>query len=134
MKTYKLEILTPEYQFFSGDVVCLTLQIPDGKIGIMADHIPFFAPVGIGSAVIRTEESSMTAFNSEGFLEVTRTHTVLFCQTCEWPEDVEINRALASKKHAEEKTARQKSLTEYKAAQLSLARAMERLRTSGMRK
>ena len=134
MKTFKLEILTPEYQFYSGDIVCLTLQIPDGQIAVMADHIPFFAPVEIGSLAIRTEDNTRTAFNSEGFLEVAKEYSVLFCQACEWPEEIDINRALASKKRAEERIFRQKSLTEHKATQISLARAMERLRISNMRK
>ena len=134
MKTFNLEILTPEYLFYSGEVLSITLQIPDGQIAVLADHIPIVAPVEIGAISIRTEDSIRTAFNSEGFLEVTKQYAVIFCQACEWPEEIDINRALASKKRAEERIRSQKSVIEHKATQISLARAMERLRISGMRK
>jgi F-type H+-transporting ATPase subunit epsilon len=70
------------------------------------------------------------AFNSEGFLEVSKLGVVLFAQACEWPEDIDIKRAEESKRRSEERLRQQQSINEYKGSKIALARAMARLRVT----
>ena len=56
--------------------------------------------------------------------------TVLFCQTCEWPEDVDRSRAERTRRQAEEALRQSHSQAEFRANQAMLARAMARLRNS----
>ena len=55
---------------------------------------------------------------------------MLFCQTCEWPEDVDRSRAERTRRQAEEALRQSHSQAEFRANQAMLARAMARLRNS----
>ncbi len=54
-KTYQLDILTPEREFFSGQVEALIITAPDGELAILADHAPIVAPLVVGSFKIKTD-------------------------------------------------------------------------------
>jgi F-type H+-transporting ATPase subunit epsilon len=129
-KTYQLDILTPEREFFSGQVEALIITAPDGELAILADHAPIVAPLVVGSFKIKTDGKWKEAFNSEGFLEVSKLGVVLFAQACEWPEDIDIKRAEESKRRSEERLRQQQSINEYKGSKIALARAMARLRVT----
>ncbi|NLB36131.1 MAG: ATP synthase F1 subunit epsilon [Clostridiales bacterium] len=129
-KTYKLDILPPEREFFSGQVEALIITAPDGELAILADHAPIVAPLVVGSFKMKIDGEWREAFNSEGFLEVSKLGTVLLAQACEWPEDIDIRRAEQSKRRSEEKLRQQRSINEYKGSKIALARAMARLRVT----
>ena len=63
-------------------------------------------------------------------MEITPHHTVLFAQACEWPEDVDRNRAERTRRLAEEALRQAHSQAQFRANQAMLARAMARLRNS----
>lgn len=128
---FELHILTPERQFFSGQVESLTLSSVDGRLGIMAGHLPMVAPVEIGELELTVGGRQKKAFNSEGFIEVLHNRVLLFVQACEWPEEIDANRAARAVELEREHLRQKQSIVEYKAAKLALARAMERLRISG---
>ena len=128
--TFFLEIMTPERQFFSGQAEALTLLTTDGEITIMANHAGMVAPIEVGTLRILTDGEWKEAANSEGFLETGFNHTVIFTQSCEWPEEIDIHRAEEAKRRAEELLRQKRSLTDYRVNQLSFARAMMRLRVS----
>ena len=54
-KKYHLEILTPERQFYIGDVEAFMFEAPDGQVSILADHAPFVAPIVVGTLRIRED-------------------------------------------------------------------------------
>jgi F-type H+-transporting ATPase subunit epsilon len=84
-----------------------------------------------GVVSIKQEGAWKTAINSEGYMEVGHSGVILFAQTCEWPEEVDVNRAERTRLLAEEKLRQAKSLAEYHTSRVMLARAMARLRNSG---
>ena len=127
----ELHIMTPEREFFAGQVESLTLSSIDGRLGIMAGHVPMVAPVEIGELDITINGQQKKAFNSEGFIEVLHNHVLLFVQACEWPEEIDANRAARAAQLEREHLRQKQSMVEYKSAKLALARAMERLRISG---
>jgi len=127
--TFSLRILTPEREFFSGDVTSLIVEVPDGQLGILASHAPLVAPIVISTAKIHDEWGLKEAFLSEGFIEI-REHgdTFIFTQAAEWPEEIDVNRATAAKNRAERMLRKQHSVAEKKLYEVSLSRAVERLR------
>ena len=58
---------------------------------------------------------------------------VMFSQAFEWPEEIDISRALAAKELAERHIKNQRSYKEYIVNKVSLARAMVRLETGRKR-
>ena len=89
---FSFEILTPEHQFFSGNVNAITFNAKDGEWTILKDHAPMVATLMPGLLKFRVNGQWKSAVNSEGYMEVSHSGVVLFCQTCEWPEEVDVNR------------------------------------------
>ena len=130
MSTYHLRIMTPEREFFNGEVEGLIVTVPDGELGIFAGHLPLVAPLVVGSIRLKIDGEWKEAFNSEGFIEVGHDDTVLFTQACEWPEDIDVVRAEEALRRAQEKIRQRRSIAEHKGSKISLARAMARLRVA----
>ena len=130
-KLFNLKILTPEREFFEGKVEAVNLNAPDGKVEILADHTPFIMPVDVGTLSIKQNGEWVNSVNSEGFIEVRRHDVVIFVQTCERPEEIDIRRAEEARRHAEEGIRQKQSIKEYQQSKLALARAMARLKLSG---
>jgi len=125
---YKIDIITPQRQFYSGKVESIVVDTPDGKRGIMAGHTPMIIAVAIGQIEIKTDEGWKTAFTSEGFIEITPDGITMMAQTVEWPDEIDARRAAEAEKRAQERLRQKQSLNEYHSTMSSLARAMARLR------
>ena len=127
-KLFNLKILTPEREFFDGDVEAVTLTAPDGLVTILADHTPFIMPVYSGSIRIKKDGVWEESVNTEGFMEVNRHGVMAFVQACEHPDEIDMRRAEEARRRAEEHLRQKQSMSEYKQSKLALARAMARLR------
>ena len=128
MNTFKLEVLTPRREFYSGDVEAVTIVLEDGEITLLKDHEPMLAALEIGEMRIKTADGWKNAFASQGFVEVRPDETLIFVQTCEWPEDIDEARAEETRQRAAEAMRQKLSIIEYKESQAALARSMMRLR------
>jgi len=126
-KLFNLKILTPEREFFDGDVEAVTADAPDGSVMVLADHAPFIMPVSIGNISIKQDDNWERSVNSEGFMEVRRDGVVIFVQSCEHPDEIDARRAEEARKRAIEHMRQKQSMTEYKQSKIALARAMARL-------
>ena len=126
-KLFNLKILTPEREFFSGDVEGVTADAPDGSVMILADHAPFIMPVKIGKIGVKQDDRWDFSVNTEGFLEVRNDGVVIFVQACEHPDEIDARRAEEAKRRAEEHLRQRQSMSEYKQSKVALARAMARL-------
>ena len=127
---FQLDILTPEHSFFSGEAQGVVVCTPDGEICVLASHAPLVTPLEIGAIKLCADGQWKEAFISEGFMEVSRTRTVIFTQACEWPENIDVNRAQMHLERVQERLRQQMSIREHKINQISLARAMARLRVT----
>ena len=133
-RPFDLKILTPERVFYDGTADVVTISAPDGKYSILAGHQPLITPLEIGTMAYRAGGEWRTVFNSEGFVEVTSDGVMIYAQTCEYPEEIDANRAEAAKRRAEEHLRQQQSLSEYKVSKIALARAMARLQITQSRR
>lgn len=134
MSTFKLTIMTPEREFFSGRAEAITITGLDGKITILAHHAPIVSCLEVGVINIKENAQWKEAFNSEGFMEFINNTAIIFVQSCEWPEEIDIRRAEEAKRRAEEKLRQKQNIMEYSASKVALAKAMARLRIAGHRK
>lgn len=131
MSEFKLEILTPKMQFYSGAAESVTVTLSDGEMTVLAHHAPMLAALSAGYVRIRTSEGIRAAFSSEGFIEIRPDEVLIFTQVCEWPEDIDANRAEEEREAALEALRQKQSMIEYKQTKLALSRAMARLRVKG---
>jgi len=127
-KLFNVKILTPEREYFDGEVEAVTVSAPDGSVTVLADHAPFIMPVVVGTIKMKIDGEWEESINTEGFMEVRHHGTLIYVQACENPEEIDIRRAEEAKTRASEHLRQKQSMSEYKQSQLALARAMARLK------
>ncbi|MEE1006476.1 MAG: ATP synthase F1 subunit epsilon [Acutalibacteraceae bacterium] len=128
MSEFLLEIITPEKHFFKGTVEQITCQTEEGELGILKGHQTMVASLEIGEIKIKARGEWKSAFISEGFMEVRNDEVIIFSQCCEWPEEIDGIRAEESLRRALDKIEHAQNIKEHRHNEISLARAMARLK------
>src|SRR5574344_595250 len=100
-KTFKFEVVTPERVFYSDDVDMIVFNREDGEMGVMADHMPMVVAVDIGVLRITKGNEVHKAAIGEGFIEITQDGVSAIVDTAEWPEEIDVDRAVRAKERAE---------------------------------
>ena len=132
MNTFHLEIIVPDRAFYSEQVQELVVKTPGGEIGILRGHIPMVVAVSIGPVKVKKDDKWISAFVSEGFMQVTADKTVLLADSAEWPEEIDLERAKAAEKRAREYLANPDD-TDKSDSQAALQRALCRQKVSKKR-
>lgn len=134
MTPFKLEILTPDRVFFSGETDNLIVRTTVGDKGILANHEPYVAALPIGKIRVNIDGKFKVAAVSEGIVKVTKEKTTILAQSCEWGEEIDIERAEQAKKNAQERmNAAKQEDREYLIAEYKLKRAINRIETSKLK-
>ena len=68
MKTYLLNISSPDGKLFSENVVSLIVRGVEGEFCVLADHIPFITSVVKGKCIIELEDGTVKEGQTEGGL------------------------------------------------------------------
>lgn len=131
MKTFSLEIVTPDRQFFAGQVESMVLPILDGQYGVEPGHEPVVTAIEPGKLRYKVDGAWQDAAVSSGFAEIMPDYAILLVSSAERPEEIDRNRAQAAKARAEERLRQKESLQQYHSSKAALARAMARLKTAG---
>ena len=133
MAVYHLQIVTPDRMVFDGQAERLIVRTVEGDVCILARHIDYAAPLGIGVARVTDESgSTRTAACSGGMLSVFNGEARLIATTFEWADEIDASRAAHAQQAAEEKLrAMQKDDANYALAEAKLKRAMARLQAKG---
>lgn len=134
MTPFKLQILTPDKLFFDGETDNLIVRTTVGDKGILARHEDYVAALPIGKMKVRLDGKFRVAAVSEGTIKVSRDKTVVLVQSCEWADEIDVDRAKAAKEKAEErmKTA-ERDNNDYLLAEYKLKRAINRIETWDMK-
>lgn len=134
MTTFHLQIYTPDRLFFDGETENLIVRTTVGDKGILARHEPYVAALPIGKLKIKLNGEFRTAAVSEGVVKVSKDKTVILTQSCEWADEIDVERANAAKAEAEQRMqSLQKEDKDYLVAEYKLKRAINRLETSKLR-
>lgn len=127
---FRLEIITPYRKFFEGDVEMLVFRNVDGEMGVLKGHMPMVASVSIGPIRILKDGEWKMAAVSEGFVEIMPDKSMIFTDAAEWPEEIDVARALKAKERAEQRLNSQMSQIEHVRSQAALARAATRIQVT----
>lgn len=124
----KLTILTPDKEFYKGEVVKLITVSTQGDIAILPDHMPLVTTLKPGNTeIVEKDGKRLKAFTSTGVLEVMKNELKILCDACEWPDEIDVERAKAAKERAEKRLVSQKDGVDVKRAEMALARALARI-------
>ena len=131
--TIKVDIVTAERLVFSEDADIVMVPGVDGELGILPHHAPIMTMIKPGEVLVRkgAEEYSLAA--SGGFLEVKPDHITILADAAERADEIDIARAEAAKKRAEENLTNRTAETDNANAEASLRRALARLKVAEKR-
>ena len=131
MRTFHLEIVTPDGLMYDGEAQSLLVHTTDGDIEILRGHTDLIAPVEIGRArILDADGKARLASCAGGFLSVTKNGARLVTVTFEFAENIDVNRAKAAKERVEQAIANAKNRKDTQLAEAKLARAINRIRIS----
>lgn len=130
MTPFRLQIITPEKTVFDGETEQIIVRTTVGDVGILKGHEPYCAALGIGQMRIMQNGEFRRAATSGGIIKVSKEITTILVQTCEWSDEIDVERANAAKTTAEERLKAAKSDKELLLADAKLKRALNRIDTS----
>ena len=133
MATFHLQIVSMDGLEYDGQVQSVSCRTVHGDLAILARHCTYCTAVGMGTAQVVLEDGSVRkAACIGGMLSVMDGECRLIPTTWEWSEDIDLERAQAAKKKAEERLAQSGiSERELKLAEAKLHRALVRIGTAG---
>ena len=123
----RLQFVTPERALATEDVDEVELPGEDGYFGVLPGHAPLLAALRAGEMWYRKGNVKHYAFLAGGFAEVLPDRVSVLSQVAERAEDIDIARAEAAKRRAEEHLARPTSDMDFERARVALLRAISRL-------
>lgn len=126
---FKLQVVTPDKEFYAGEVSMVELTTTEGQIGVYASHIPLTAIVAPG--VLRIHEASEVkkAALHAGFVEILPDEVKILAEVVEWPDEIDVNRAEEARVRAERRIKDNAAETDTLRAEMALKRALTRLET-----
>lgn len=124
---FKLQIITPERQFYEGEASMAEFTTTEGDIGVYRNHIPMTAIVAPGILKIHEEGGVKEAALLAGFVTILPEKIVVMAEVVEWPEEIDSNRAEESKIRAERRLKEQNGEVDIVRAETALRRALVRL-------
>lgn len=128
MSSIKLDIVTAERVVFSGDVNEVVAPGIEGQLGILPHHAPLMTILQAGELVAKREGQDEIMAISGGFLEVRPDRVIILADAAERAEEIDMARAEAAKKRAEERLRDRKAIgLDEAAAEAALKRAITRL-------
>ena len=129
MKSFHLEILTPEGPFYSGECTSLVIPISDGMLGIMAGHTPLTVAIHNGCVSYTLPDGTRVECSvSRGMLNADADGARLLCDEAVLPENVDEDRERRDIEEALLALKEKQSHAEYLTTQLTLARAFNNLK------
>lgn len=122
------QILTAERSVFEDDVDMVIAPGIEGQLGILPLHVPLMTSLTYGELIIRRagQEDEFIAIGG-GFLEVGPDYVTILADSAERAEEIDISRAEAARRRAEE------TMAQKRADAADLARAEAALRRSTVR-
>jgi F-type H+-transporting ATPase subunit epsilon len=99
----KLEIVTPYGSIFSDDVDEISAAGSEGEFGVFPQHAPFITMLKTGMLTCKKGSENLIFFVSGGYAEVGPDRVVILGDSAERSEDIDVERAKAAMKRAEER-------------------------------
>ena len=129
VKTFHLEIVTPERIVFKGEIISCSAPGASGGFQILYNHAPLLSSLDIGEVKVTEAQGTELLYAvSGGFIEVRDNRVVLLADTAERTDEIDRGRAEAARDRAKKLIIERKSDTDIERARLALNRALNRLK------
>ena len=128
MTPFKLKIVTPDGLIYDGEAEKLIVRTTGGDVCILARHMDYVTPLGMGMAIVESGGNRRTAACIGGMLSVSGGEATLVPTTFEWSDAIDLERAERSYQRAD------KTLHDSNATDTDIALAQARLHRALVRK
>ena len=124
---FELKIIEPDGMFFEGEGEFLEFTSVEGQMGVYKNHIPLTTILEPCVTKIHTNGEVKKAAIIGGFIEIQKDRITILAEDANWPEDIDVERAEAAKRRAEDFLNKKEVGTDMLRAEAALKRAMARI-------
>ena len=128
---FKVEIITPDRIFYTGEASFIEFTTASGEIGVYKNHIPMTTVLAPGIVTVDEAEGEKEAAVHAGFVEILGDKVTLLAELAEWPDEIDVSRAEAAKERAEERLRNHSAEIDTKRAEYALRKALIRIDVAG---
>ena len=127
-----LEIVTPDRALVNEQVDEVELPGSEGYFGVLPGHAPLLASLQVGELWYRIGNEKYYLSIAFGFVEVLPEHVTVLARIAEKAQDIDVARAEAAKKRAEEQVARvsPQADMDFELARIALMKSLVRLQVA----
>ena len=127
MEEFNLVVLTPYGKYLDTHITFLEVRNDKYSMGITKGHAPLISTVGIEPVKIRIKGQDFLYACGGGIINVDKEKVTLVLNSIERSDEIDLERALSSKKRAEERLNSNSEEIDITRAKASLARALQRI-------
>ena len=128
---FNLVVLTPDKCFIDVSAQEVIFDTSEGRIGVMAGHMPMVAAVVEGVIDILRDGEWKRAACSQGFVKINGKAAEFFVDSVEWADEIDCIRAKEAFERAKARLKSDLSQVQHLQSQAAMARAMARLKAAG---
>lgn len=130
-KLLKLSVITPEGSVLEEDVELVAAPGTLGEFGVLYNHLPFLTSLVPGE--LRYHHGGKVSYLAVfgGYAEILPDQVTILAEGAEKPEEIDIERAMAARKRAEERmteAATRRADVEYARARMELLKQITRIK------
>ncbi len=122
-----LEIVTPDRSLVREDVDEIQLPGSEGYLGVLPGHTPLLVTLKVGELWYRIGQEKHFLAITSGFGEVLPDGVTVLAQIAERAEDIDVTRAEAARKRAEERLAKGTVDIDLERARVALLKSLVRV-------
>lgn len=126
-RTFDLQIISPTRVFFHEEVDMVEMKTSEGEIGVLAGHIPLTAILEPGILKVHQNGTVKEAALLDGFVEIRGNRVTVLAEACEWPDEIDVNRAEEAKIRAERRLKSGEKEVDMVRAEFALKKALTRI-------
>jgi F-type H+-transporting ATPase subunit epsilon len=128
MATIHVDIVTAERTVLSDEVEMVVAPGIDGVLGILPRHAPLLTALQVGELRLKKGGDEIVIAIGGGFMDVAPDRVVILADSAERAEEIDVARAEAARKRAEQTMQQKTSDVDYARAEAALRRSMIRLK------
>src|SRR5574339_756053 len=125
-----LRIVPPDRLLVHEQVDEVEIPGAQGYFGVLPGHTPMLAALTVGELWYRKGQDKTYVSIGFGFAEVLPDRVTILARLAEKAEEIDVERAEAARKRAEERLAQPKSDIDYERARVALMKSLTRLQVS----
>jgi F-type H+-transporting ATPase subunit epsilon len=126
----KLQIVSPDRSLVDEHVDEVEIPGAEGYFGVLPGHTPLLAALQVGELWYRRGEEKQYLSIAFGFAEVQPDRVAILAQIAEKPDEIDVARAEAAKRRAEDRLAQPAVGVDWERARIALLKSLIRLQVA----